>query len=83
MWRNWYTRMIQVHVHITWVRVRVPSSAKRELVFVVAEIDKKRTGSLLTRTLCGKISVPAKQESKMHEMKRLRKQTVEREARAS
>ncbi len=26
-WRNWHTRMIQVHVHITWVGVQVPSAA--------------------------------------------------------
>ena len=27
LWRNWHTRMIQVHVHCTWVGVQVPSTA--------------------------------------------------------
>ena len=27
MWRNWHTRMIQVHVRVNWVRVQVPPSA--------------------------------------------------------
>lgn len=29
MWRNWYTRMIQVHVSIALVRVQVPPSARK------------------------------------------------------
>ena len=28
LWRNWHTRMIQVHVRITRVRVQVPSTAQ-------------------------------------------------------
>ena len=31
MWRNWHTRMIQVHVSIRLVRVQVPSSARKPL----------------------------------------------------
>ena len=27
LWRNWHTRMIQVHVRGNWVRVQVPPSA--------------------------------------------------------
>ena len=27
LWRNWHTRMIQVHVSITLVRVQVPPTA--------------------------------------------------------
>ena len=34
LWRNWHTRMIQVHVHITWVRVQVPPSARRTERFI-------------------------------------------------
>ena len=29
LWRNWHTRMIQVHVSITLVRVQVPPTASR------------------------------------------------------
>ena len=27
LWRNWHTRMIQVHVRVNWVRVQVPPTA--------------------------------------------------------
>lgn len=34
LWRNWHTRMIQVHVHITWVWVQVPSTAEVSLGYI-------------------------------------------------
>ena len=44
MWRNWHTRMIQVHVSITLVRVQVPPSAlkAREVSFTGFCVTQKK-----------------------------------------
>ena len=75
MWRNWYTRMIQVHVHASGFGFE---SRHLQDIDYFCGLENNNTCSKCLHVRAGVIILkgPAKQEFKVHEISQSAKQTV-------